>query len=364
MSQLRFEFNKLKELAVLIMEKNGISPADSQKVADVLLAADLFGIESHGVQRLTMYLTGMRLGRINVNAKMRILKETPLSATIDADAGIAQPVSVLAMEKAIEKAEKSGFGMVVVNNSNHYGIAGYYSMMAAKRGLFGMSMTNTEGLVVPTFGKTPMLGTNPIAISMPASPTMFHLDVSTSVVTAGKCEVYAKAKKPMPEGWSVGSDGQVNTDAAEFLAIRKEKRDGGILPLGGFGEVFGGHKGYGLSMLVEIMTGIMSLGNTSRHVREVPHIEKTAHVFQVIDYGMFGDKKAIEDKLSGFMQELRDSKKADGHDRIYVHGEKEMEAAERVMREGVYMQQATYDEVRSSAEACGIDHGKYLLPVT
>ena len=360
MSNHRFEYTKLKELAALVMEKSGISREDSATVAEVLLTSDLYGIESHGIQRLGMYITGMDVGRINPNAKMRIVKETPVSAVIDADAGMGQPVGVKAMSMAIEKASKTGFGMVLVNNSNHYGIAGYYSMMAAEKGMFGMSMTNTEGLVVPTFGKSPMLGTNPIAVTMPASPTPFHLDVSTSVVTAGKMEVYGRAKKPVPDGWSVNSDGLVNTDAQVFLDIRKNKLDGGLLTLGGFGETFGGHKGFGFSMLVEIMTGVMSLGNTSPHVRRVPNVEKCAHMFQAIDYGIFGDKKEIEAKLSEYMREIRDSKKADGYDRIYVHGEKEVEAKAKVLKEGVFMQESTANEVIGLCKKYGINHEEYM----
>ncbi len=363
MSPRRYQFEKLLELVGLVMRKNGISEPDSRKVADVLLASDLYGIESHGVQRLKMYLTGMQIGRINPNAKMRILKETPLSVVIDADAGLGQPVSVAAMEMAIAKAKAHGFGMAIVNNSNHYGIAGYYSMLAAKQGFFGMSMTNTEGLVVPTFGKSPMLGTNPIAATMPASPVFFHLDASTSVVTAGKMEVSAKAGKPLPEGWSVDSDGNVNTNPDVFLDIRKHKLDGGLLTLGGYGETWGGHKGFGLSLMVELLTGVMGQGNTSRHVREVPKVEKCCHMFQAIDYGMFGDKQAIEKKFSDYLQEIRASNKADGCDRIYIHGEKEVESMERVRREGVYMQPATLEEVREACVNCGLEPDALLLPV-
>lgn len=359
----RYDYCKLKELVALVIEKNGFTADEGAKVAEVMLCSDLYGIESHGLQRLQLYMSGIEAGRINRQAKMKILKETPVSMTIDADAGLGQPVGIFAMEKAIEKAKTVGFGMVVVNNSNHYGISGYYSRMAAKAGLFGMSMTNTVSLVVPTYGKTPMLGTNPIAVSMPATPTMFHMDISTAVVAAGKMEVYAKAKKPLPEGWSVGSDGKVNTSAQEFIDIRRDRRDGGLLPLGGVGETWGGHKGFGLSIVVELMTGIMAMSSTSRMVRRTPDKELVSHVFQAIDYGIFGDKEIIEENFSAYLQELRDSKKADDQERIFIHGEKEMEAQARVLKEGVYMQPATLKEVVDACEKVGVDHGKYILPI-
>ena len=359
----RYEYGKLKEVVALIIEKNGFSAADGAKVAEVMLCSDLYGIESHGLQRLHLYMAGIEGGRINKNAKMRICKETPVSMTIDADAGLGQPAGIFAMEKAIEKAKTTGFGMVIVTNSNHYGISGYYSMLAAKAGLFGMSMTNTVSLVVPTHGKTPMLGTNPIAVSMPASPTIFHMDISTAVVAAGKMEVYAKAEKPLPEGWSVGSDGKVNTSAGEFLAIRRERRDGGLLPLGGVGETWGGHKGFGLSIVVELMTGIMGMATPSFFVRRTPDKELVSHVFQAIDYGMFGDRQTIEDNFSSYLQMLRDSRKADDQERIYIHGEKERESRERVLKDGVYMQPATRAEVVAACEKVGIDYEKYIVPV-
>ena len=361
MAYQRFDYEKCKELAAEVMRKNGIPDADCVKVADALLASDLFGIESHGIQRLSMYVFGMEVGRINRNAKMKIVKETPCSAVIDADAGMGQPASIAGVEMAIDKASKTGFGMVIVTNSNHYGSAGYYSRLAADKGYLGVCMTNTEALVTPTFGKSPMLGTNPIGVSMPAHPTMFHFDVSTSVVTAGKMEVYAKSGKPAPEGWSVDSDGKVNTDAQTFLDIRSNKTDGGLLPLGGFGELLGGHKGYGFSLIVELMTGVLGLGDTSPHVRAVPHIERCCHMFQVIDYGMFGDKEAIERKFSEYLQEIRDSKKAEGYDRIYIHGEKEVAFKDDVLTNGVPMHDATVADIIKTCEKCGVDHTKYLV---
>ena len=195
----RIQYDALNRMVNEVFIRSGYSPEDAAVIADVLLAADLAGIESHGVQRLVLYQYGISIGRIKVDAKPSVVKETPLSIVIDADAGMGQVVSHNAMKKAIEKAKTLGMGVALVRNSNHYGIAGYYSMMAAKEGLLGVSMTNTQALVVPTFGRQPLLGTNPIAVTMPASPAPFHLDMSTSVVTGGKMEVYAKNRNPCPK---------------------------------------------------------------------------------------------------------------------------------------------------------------------
>ncbi len=363
MGYRRFDYEKLRTLSNLVFEKHGYSKEDAETITDVLLKADLMGIESHGVQRLTLYPFGISIGRIKVDAKPEIVKETPLSAVIDAHDGMGQIAGVKAMKLAIAKAKEHGMGFTLVRNSNHYGIAGYYSLMAAEEGLVGMSMTNTQALVVPTFGQKPLLGTNPIAFTVPAKPYPFHLDMSTSVVTAGKMEVYAKNKKPCPEGWLVDENGAVNTDAGVFVANRGTGR-GGLLPVGGAGELFSGHKGYGMSMLVEIMTGIFAGGVTSSGVRVVPERELCCHMFWAMDPAMFNDdKEKIFEQLSGFLQMLRDSDKADGHDRIYTHGEKEFENMEKVKTCGVLMNDATYDEIVKLGEKIGICATNYLTEV-
>lgn len=361
MDYRKFDYNKVRALSNKVFEWYQFSKEEAETITDVLLTSNLYGIESHGVQRLTLYPYGIDIGRIKVSAKAEIVQETPVSALIDAHECMGQLSGTKAMNLAIEKAKKTGIGMALVRNSNHYGIAGYYSMMAAKEGLLGISMTNTEALVVPTFGKRPIMGTNPIAVTMPASPVFFHMDMSTSVATAGKMEVYAKNGKALPVGWSVGRDGSDNCDAKEFLEIRKTKSNGGLLPLGGYGEMFGGHKGYGFSMLVELMTGILAGGFTSTLVRKDKSVECCCHMFMAIDYGMFGDKKEIEQHFSDFLQEIRDSDKAVGQERIYIHGEKEAESIARVMEEGIAMNQATIDEITKLCQRCDIPVEEYLV---
>lgn len=363
MAYRKMNYEKLRELSKLVFMKYGYSEEDAETITDVLLKADLMGIESHGVQRMTLYPFGISIGRIKVDAKPEIVRETPLSAVIDAHDGMGQIAGVKAMKLAIEKAKQHGMGFTVVRNSNHYGIAGYYSLMAAEEGLVGMSMTNTQALVVPTFGQEPILGTNPIAFTVPAKPYPFHLDMSTSVVTAGKMEVYAKNKKPCPEGWLVDENGAVNTDAGVFVANRGTGR-GGLLPIGGAGELHSGHKGYGMSMLVEIMTGIFAGGVTSSGVRVVKEKELCCHMFWAIDPAMFNeDKEEIFKHLSEFLQMIRDSDKAEGHDRIYTHGEKEFENMEKVKKEGVSVNDATYDEITKLSEKLGICAADYLVEV-
>ena len=363
MGYRKVDYEKLRRLTELVFEKHGYSPEDAGIITDVLLKADLMGIESHGVQRLTLYPFGISIGRIKVDAKPEIVRETPLSAVIDAHDGMGQLAGVKAMKLAIVKAKQHGMGFTVVRNSNHYGIAGYYSLMAAEEGLAGISMTNTQALVVPTFGRKPLLGTNPIAFTVPAKPYPFHLDMSTSVVTAGKMEVYAKNKKLCPEGWLVDENGAVNTDAGVFVKNRGTGL-GGLLPVGGAGELYSGHKGYGMSMMVEIMTGIFAGGVTSFSVRAVPEKELCCHMFWAMDPEMFcDDREKLFGQLSGFLQTLRNSDKAEGHERIYTHGEKEFENMEKVKNSGVSMNDATYEEIVKLCEKVGICAEEYLKEV-
>jgi len=297
---------------------------------------------------------------VKIGAQPVIVYETPVSAVLDADKGMGQVVGVHAMELAIQKAKKAGIGMVSVRNSNHYGIAGYFADMAVREDLMGVCMTNTEAIAVPTFGKKAMLGTSPIAIGLPAGPVNFLFDASTTVVTRGKVEVYNKNEKPLPEGWAVDADGQNSRDAGEVIYNIVKKLNGGIAPLGGSGELHGGHKGYGLGIIVDIFTGILSSGMTSNHVNVIPGQNDIAHFFMAVDYGLFGDKNAIKERFSAFLHELRESPKADGMDRIYIHGEKERESEKQKRIDGIPISAKTIAEMQTIAEFHGIKIREYL----
>ena len=326
-----FDDQRLWDLTVEVFTRNGYSRSDCEDIANVLLASDRMGIESHGVQRMKLYTHSLEIGRIKRGAKSEIVRETPVSAVIDAHDAIGQPVSVAAMK------------------------------MAADQGLLGISMTNTEALVVPTFGKQPMMGTNPIAVSMPGTPHPFHLDMATSVVPAGKMEVYAKAGKTLPGDWLMNSDGSPSYDPNDFLRIRATKSLGGIFPVGGEGETNSGHKGYGLSLLVELFCGILSGGRTSNEVRVVPNVDKVCHFFMAVDYSIFGDKEQMEKRFSQYLEDIRNSALADGQTRIYTHGDKAYAHMARVAEEGVKVNDKTYDEIVKICQDLGIDPAEYLI---
>ena len=266
MAYYRLPEKELRAYCETVMGKYGFNEKQSRDIADILLTADLQGLESHGVQRLIRYHRGVKSGVIRPDAVPEVVHETPLSVVLDAHSAMGQIAAVDAMERAIAKAKQYGFGAAVVRNSNHFGVGGYYAMMAEREDMLGMCFTNTQAICVPTFGREVMLGTNPIAFAMPADPIPMLYDVATTVVPRGKLEVYAKQGKPMPLGWAVDENGKDTSDAKRVIDNINSKAGGGILPLGGSSPATGSHKGYGLALIVEILSSIIAGGATSNHV--------------------------------------------------------------------------------------------------
>ena len=359
MAHLYFSIETLKKFCEDAFVKFGFSVGESAIITDVLLMSDKFGIESHGMQRLSRYHKGIEKGMIKVNAVPEIVFETPVSAVIDGHDGMGQIISCKAMNIAIEKAKQTGMAIVTVRNSNHYGIAGYYAKMACDKGLIGLSFTNSEAIMVPTNARMAMLGSNPIAIAVPAKPYPFLFDASTTVVTRGKLEMYGKAEKPLPDGWALDKDGNPSNDADDVLYNIVNKVGGGIMPLGGNEEVTGSHKGYGYGMICEIFTSILSLGLTSNHT----HINGkggTCHGFIAVNPAVFGNPAEIEAHFSTFLEELRNTPKAAGKNRIYTHGEKEILAVERTEAEGVAVDVKTVMEMQQMSEYLNLDFENYF----
>ena len=359
MSHIYLKLDVLKVFCEEAFQRFGFTEEEAQIITDVLLLSDKYGIESHGMQRLVRYHKGIKNGVIKLDAKPEIVFETPVSAVIEGHDGMGQLIGVFGMNTAIEKAKKSGMAIVTVRNSNHYGIAGYYARMASDQGLIGMSFTNSEAIMVPTFARKAMLGSNPIAIAVPADPYPFFFDASTTVVTRGKLEMYHKAEKPLHDGWALDENGKPCNDAGRVLKNISAKKGGGIMPLGRNEEYSGSHKGYGYGMISEIFTSILSMGLTSNHT----HIDGkggTCHGFIAIDPACFGDPQEIREHLSVFLQELRDAPKAEGQDRIYTHGEKEHFAVERVQEQGVAVDMKTVIEMMQLANDLQIDFSDFF----
>ena len=326
MGYVKWSYDTLNTFCHDVFRKFGFNEEETNIIKDVLLTADLYGIESHGMQRMVRYDKGIEKGTIHPDAKPEVVFETPVSAVIDGHDGMGQLISHFAMEKAIEKAKKTGVGFVSVRNSNHFGIAGYYAEMASKQGLLGMACTNSEAIMVPTFGRKAMLGSNPIAVAMPAEPYPFLFDCSTTVVTRGKLEMYNKMGKP----------------------------------LGGNKEVNGSHKGYGYGMLCEIFSSIFSMGVTSDKCCTFKDKTGICHGFAAIDPAIFGNADDIRAHFSEYLETLRQSPKAEGAEQIYTHGEKEVFAEKERRENGIPVNDNTMVELANLCNYLKVDFGSYF----
>lgn len=359
MGYQHFSYDALDALCMDAFTKFGFSAEDAAIIRDVLLTSDLFGIESHGIQRMVLYHKNIEKGIVVRDAKPEVVLDTPVSAVIDGHDAMGQLIGHSAMMLAIEKAKKSGIGIVTARNSNHFGIAGYYANLACREGLIGLCCSNSEAIMVPTFGKKAMVGSNPIAIAMPAEPFDFYFDASTTVVTRGKVEVYHKMGKPLPEGWALDVEGHPTTDSNMVLENIKAKRGGGIVPLGGDTELLGSHKGYGFGMLCEIFSSILSQGGTSNYCVNGVH-GNICHGFMAINPAYFGDLDDIKAHFSHYLEEIRNSPKADGQNRIYTHGEKEAEAVQERLKNGIPINDHTMTELLDLCESLELDFSKYF----
>src|SRR5216110_2824264 len=345
----------LRSFCEQVLTKLGVPKADAQTVTDVLVVADLRGIESHGVARLGRYVTGLKKGFMKPTDQSRIVKETKATALMDGGQSLGQVVGKRGMDLAIRKARDTAIGVVAVRNSNHYGIAGYYTLMALEHDLMGVSMTNAGPLVVPTFGRTAILRTNPISLTAPTSKEQpFVLEMATSVVPRGKLEVYDRLKKTMPMGWAVDTTGKGTSDPHIVLDALSRRIGGGILPLGGEGEEHSGHKGYGLALMVDVLCGVLSGSATGLGVDVDKAKPNVGHFFMAIDPAAFRPLEDFKRDMDRLARELKDSPKAQGQNRIYVHGEKSFARMEKYRREGIPLTAPVVESMKKVGGEIGV----------
>lgn len=318
----------------------GTPEEDAHIAAEILITSDLWGIESHGVGRLKMYFDRIRAGIQLPVTHFEVVKDTPTTAVVDGHRGLGQVIGHRAMSLAIEKARRYGMGSVAVRNSSHFGIDGYYPMMAVRAGMVGMSFTNARPSIAPTFGVTPLLGTNPIAFGAPTDePFPFLFDAATSITQRGKIEVLDRAEKPTPPGWVINQDGSPATDSRQILQDLNQGA-AALLPLGGAGEEMGGHKGFGLATIVEILCaafqgGLFLSALTDTDVQGKPQPLRIGHFFLALDIEHYVPLEQFKHTTGEIMRQLRAARKAPGQARIYTAGEKEYYNEQRVRVEGV-----------------------------
>ncbi len=358
------DFGTMENFIVDVFKGVGIPEEDAKICAEVLITSDKRGIDSHGIGRLKpIYVDRIREGIINPITKIDVIKEGPTTAVLDGNNGMGQVVSKRAMEMAIEKASKFGMGMVAVRNSNHYGIAGYYSLMAIEKGMIGITGTNARPSIAPTFGVENMLGTNPITFGMPSDEAFpFVLDCATSITQRGKIEVYGREGKDLPEGWVIGEDGLPRTDTQKVLDDLV-KGGAALAPLGGIGEELGGYKGYGYATVVEILSAALQGGAFLKGLlgmengQKVPY--RLGHFFIAIDINAFTELEDFKKTTGDILRGLRASKRAPGADHIYTAGEKEFDAWQYRKDKGVPINSVLRGEILTLKKELGLDQYQF-----
>ena len=334
-------FELMNNFMVDVFKKYGVPEDDAKICADVLLESDRRGIESHGCNRFKpIYLDRIKNGTLKPVTKIDIVKDTPTTVVINANDGMGMVASHKMMEMLIEKAKKYGMAGGAIYNSTHYGIAGYWTTMAEKAGMIGISGTNARPSVAPTFGVDNMMGTNPLTFTMPTDEEFpFNFDCATSTIQNGKIEFYEREGKETPSGLVVDRDGNTMTDSGEIL---KEMRSGraALVPLGGLGEKTGGYKGYGFTTVVEILSAALCGGPFMKDLNGKdengnPCMYHLGHFFFVINPEFFMGLDTFKNTSGSILRELRSSELAPGAERIYTAGEKEHLAWEERKDKGV-----------------------------
>jgi len=340
----------------------GVPRGDAAICADVLLEAERRGIDSHGCNRFKpIYIDRIVRGTLLPVTNTEILKETPTTLVMDAHDGMGMVASYHMMKALIDKASKYGMAGGAIRNSTHYGIAGYWATMASREGMIGVTGTNARPSIAPTFGVENMMGTDPLTIALPTDEEFpFCIDCATSIVQRGKIEVYAREDKPTPAGMVVSENGESLTDSKQIL---KDLVSGkaALAPLGGIGDEMAGYKGYGYAAAVEILSAALSGGSFMKALTGVaedgsPRMYHLGHYFFVVDPDAFMGRETFKKTAGEICRELRASKKAAGHTRIYTAGEKEYLAWLDRKDKGVPVGSGVQKDLTEVRDALGLDY--------
>lgn len=335
----------------------GCSDQDSETAANTLIAADLSGVDSHGVARLSGYVRLWESGRVNANPEIKCIYETPSTGVVDGNGGLGLVVAPFAMKLAMEKAKQVGSGWISVQNSNHFGIAGQYAMMAADQDMIGMAMTNASALVSPTFSKERMLGTNPISVAIPAGEQpAFLADFATTTAANGKLELLQRAGKEIPGKWLQDEHGEISYDAEGL------KKGGAMLPLGS-DLLHGSHKGFMLGSIVDIFSGVLSGANFGPWVPPFPAYvpmpenqpgKGIGHFFGAMRIDAFRPASEFKRDMDLWISRFREAKPIQNERPVVIPGDPEREARSQRMKSGIPMNPAVISDLNSLADKMGL----------
>jgi L-2-hydroxycarboxylate dehydrogenase (NAD+) len=353
-----YSYDKLYSFTKNIFVHIGCSDADAETATRALLSADLRGIDSHGVARLSGYLRLWEAERINAKPCIKIVHETPSTAVVDGDRGLGLVVAPHAMQVAIEKAKAVGSGWVSVKNSNHFGIAGNHAMMALEHDMIGIAMTNASALVAPTFSKERMLGTNPIAVAIPAgSQPPFVADFATTTAANGKLEILQRKNMDTPTGWVLTKEGEPSTNAGEM------QQGGLLLPLGGDKE-HGSHKGYALGAIVDIFSGVLSGANYGPWVPPFPAYipmpenmpgDGIGHFFGAMRIDAFRKADEFKEHMDFWIERFRSSKTIPGQEKVIIPGDPEREMEAERMKNGIALLPVVVEDLKALASKFNVE---------
>ena len=349
-----FTYQQLSVFCNSVFIKMGCNEADAAIATKALLSADLRGIDSHGIARLSGYVRLWQVQRVNAKPQIKIIHQTPSTAVVDGDAGLGLVVAPFAMQVAIDKAATCGTGWVSVKNSNHFGIAGYHAMMALPHDMIGIAMTNASALVAPTFSIERMLGTNPIAVAIPAgNEPAFVADFATTTAANGKLEILQRKNAAAPTGWIQTKDGAPSTDANEL------KKGGSLLPLGGDRE-HSSHKGYALGAIVDIFSAVLSGANYGPWVPPFPAYvpmpenlpgQGIGHFFGAMRIDAFRTAEDFKQHMDNWITRFRQAKTVKGEEKVIIPGDPEREMEAIRMKEGIPLVNVVVEDLKELGEA-------------
>jgi LDH2 family malate/lactate/ureidoglycolate dehydrogenase len=352
-----FSYEQLYRFTFEMLTKIGCPEADAKIGTEVLLSADLRGVDSHGVARLSGYVRLWEKGRINAKPNVHVSYETPSTAVVDGDSGLGLVVAPFAMQVAIEKAKNVGTGWVSVKNSNHYGIAGYHAMMALEHDMIGISLTNASPLVSPTFSKERLLGTNPISVAIPAKDQPpFVADMATTTAANGKLEILQRKGLDTPTGWVQDKEGSPTTSANGV------KDGGALLPLGGDRE-HGSHKGYALGAIVDIFSAVLSGANYGPWVPPfvafldpLPNLvgEGIGHFFGAMRVDAFRPADEFKAHMDNWITRFRSAKPTPGNEKVLIPGDPERELEAIRKTEGIPLLDPVVKDLTELGERFGV----------
>ncbi|MEA3426269.1 MAG: Ldh family oxidoreductase [Bacteroidota bacterium] len=347
-----YAYDRLYRFTYDVFKSMGCSEEHAATATRGLIAADIRGIDSHGVARLSGYVRLWEAGRVNADPTIRVVHETPSTAVVDGDAGLGLVVAPFAMQVAIDKAKVAGTGWVSVRNSNHFGIAGHHAMMALEQDMIGMAMTNASALVAPTFSVERMLGTNPIAVAIPAGEQPpFVADFATTTAANGKLEILQRKQEEAPLGWVQDQQGYPSTDASIL------KKQGALLPLGSDRD-HGSHKGYALGSIVDIFSAVLSGASYGPWAPPFPAYvpmpenmpgEGLGHFFGAMRVDAFRPANEFKQHMDNWISRFRKARPAAGHEKVLIPGDPEREMESIRMKEGIPLVDSVVAELEQLA---------------